>query len=157
VGRVGRPHGVRGDVTVLVAADNLEVFRPGAFLQAGERILEVVSARPFRDQGLVVAFAGVTDRDAAEALRGKILTVSADDRRQLDDGEFWPDQLRGLEAVDPGGKLLGTVADVLIGQAQDRLVVRTSGGTLVEVPFVDEIVSDPKEGRIVIDAPEGLF
>jgi 16S rRNA processing protein RimM len=157
VGRIGRPQGVGGEVTVLVEADNTEQFYSGALMRAGEFALEIVSARPYRDQGLIVAFVGVSDRDAAEALRGKVLTVAIAQRRQLEDGEFWPDQLKGLEAVDTSGKPLGIVIDVAFGPGQDRLVVSTPDGTLVEVPFVDELVSDPREGRIVIDAPEGMF
>jgi len=148
---------VRGEVTVLVETDYTDRFHSGALLQAGADALEVVSARPLRDRGLIVAFAGISDRDGAEALRGRVLTISAGDRRRLEDGEFWPDQLRGLDAVDPGGKLLGTVTDVVAGPAQDRLVVTTSDGAKVEVPFVDDIVSDPQDGRVVIDAPEGMF
>jgi len=144
-------------VTVFVETDNAGRFAEGVVLRADDLDLEVISARLYRDRGLIVEFAGVTDRDAAEALRGRVLTITAEERRQLEDGEFWPDQLSGLEVVDPHGKMLGIVADVVVGQAQDRLVVRIPDGTLVEVPFVEGIVGDPEGGRIVIDAPEGMF
>ena len=157
MGRVGRPHGVRGEVTVLRESDDPGDFDSGAILRAGERDLEVCSARPYRDRGLIVAFAGVTDRNAAEALRGVVLTVDAADRRSLEEGEFWSSSLVGLEAVTPAGAPLGTVTEVLVGGLQDRLVVSTPSGEEVLVPFVGEIVGDPEDGRIVIDAPEGLF
>jgi 16S rRNA processing protein RimM len=63
----------------------------------------------------------------------------------------------GLEAVTPAGVVLGRVAEVITGGFQDRLVVITAPGDEVLVPFVEEIVGDPQAGRIVIDAPEGLF
>lgn len=157
MGRVGRPHGVRGEVTVLLESDDPGDFDSGAILRAGERDLEVCSARPYRDRGLIVAFAGVTDRNAAEALRGVVLTADAADRRSLEEGEFWSSSLVGLEAVTPAGASLGTVTEVLVGGLQDRLVVSTPSGEEVLVPFVGEIVGDPEDGRIVIDAPEGLF
>jgi len=157
VGRVGRPHGVRGEVTVLLESDDPGDFDSGAILRAGERDLEVRSARPYRDRGLIVAFAGVTDRNAAEALRGVVLTGDAADRRSLEEGEFWSSSLVGLEAVTPAGASLGTVTEVLVGGLQDRLVVSTPSGEEVLVPFVGEIVGDPEDGCIVIDAPEGLF
>lgn len=157
VGRVGRPHGVRGEVTVLPESDDPGDFRPGSALRAGDRDLEVRSCRPYRDRGLVVGFGGISDRNAAEELRGLVVTRDAAERRSLDEGEFWSSSLVGLEAVTPAGVVLGRVAEVITGGFQDRLVVITAPGDEVLVPFVEEIVGDPQAGRIVIDAPEGLF
>ena len=111
---------------------------------------------PYRDRGLVVGFEGIATRPDAEALRGVSLTIERAERRDLEPGEFWPDDLIGLTAVDPSGGTLGTVADVEIA-GQDRLVVTTPDGRAVLVPFVSDLVADPEEGRIVIDAPPGLF
>ena len=132
-------------------------FGSGTVLRAGERDLEVRSARPYRDRGLIVAFAGITDRNAAETLRGLVLTRDGAERRALDEGEYWSSDLVGLEAVSPAGVVLGRVVEVVSGGFQDRLVVVTPSGEEVQVPFVEEIVGDPEGGRIVIDAPEGLF
>jgi 16S rRNA processing protein RimM len=148
---------VRGEVTVLRAVDDPGDFRRGALLRWGDRDLEVQDARPYRDRGLIVAFSGIIDRNAAESLRGAVLTIDAAARRGLQAGEFWSSSLVGLEAVTPAGTTLGRIAEVLVGGFQDRLVVTTPSGDEVQVPFVDEIVGDPEEGRIVIDAPEGLF
>jgi 16S rRNA processing protein RimM len=157
VGRVGRPHGVRGEVTVLPESDDPDDFRRGSFLHAGDRDLEVRTSRRYRRRGLIVGFAGIDDRNAAERLRGLVLARDAAERRSLDEGEFWASSLVGLEAVTPAGVLLGRVAEVVAGGFQDRLVVVTPSGEAVQVPFVDEIVGDPEHGRIVIDAPAGLF
>jgi 16S rRNA processing protein RimM len=157
VGRVGRPHGVRGEVTVLPESDDPGDFRRGSLMRAGDLEVEVSSARPYRDRGLIVAFAGITDRNAAEGLRGLALTRGAAARRALEEGEFWSSSLVGLEAVSPSGLVLGRVVEVVSGGLQDRLVVETRSGEQVQVPFVDEMVGDPGDGRIVVDAPEGLF
>jgi len=157
VGRVGRPHGVRGEVTVLPSGDDPGDFARGRSLRAGDRELEVLSARPYRDRGLLVAFVGVTDRNAAEELRGAVLTREAGRRRSLVEGEFWSSSLIDLQAVTPDGTVLGRVSGVLVGEFQDRLVVTTPSGAEVQVPFVEGMVGDPAEGRIVIDSPEGLF
>lgn len=132
-------------------------FAPGVALRAGDYDLEVQRARPYRDRGLIVAFAGIDDRDSAETLRGLLLTRPAAGRRASGEGEFRASALVGLEAVAPGGMVLGRVVDVVTGGLQDRLVVVTSRGDEVQVPFVEQMVSDPAGGRIVIDAPEGLF
>lgn len=154
---MGRPHGVRGEVTVLPSGGDPGDFARGSFLRAGERDLEVLAARPYRDRGLIVAFGGITDRNAAEGLRGAVLTRSAEDRRPLERGEFWTSSLVGLAAVTPGGAAIGRVTDVLVGGLQDRLVITTPDGVEVQVPFVEGLVGDPVGGSIVVDPPGGLF
>ncbi len=129
----------------------------GRFVTRLERELIISSVKPYRDKGLLIRFEGVSSREAAESLRGQLLTVDREERRDLGAGEFWPEQLEGLAAVTPAGELLGTVERVEFGPGQDRLVVATPDGEEVLVPFVSEVVGDPEDGRIVIDAPEGLF
>lgn len=149
---------MRGEVTVVPDTDDPDRFVRGAVLTTDDgREVTIRSVKPYRDRGLIVAFEGVVDRPAAERLRGAMLTVTVADRRALGDGEYWPDQLVGLEARSPTGELLGTVTGVDFGTAQDRLVVSTTDGVEVLVPFVDQIVGDPVAGAVVIDAPTGLF
>ena len=158
VGRIGRPHGIAGEVTVVPDTDDPGRFAPGSELATPDgTALRVRSARPYRDRGLIVAFEGVADRDAAESLPGTTLLGDAADRRSLGPGEWWPEDLIGLEAVDGSGMPLGTVAGVVVGDVQDRIVVATPGGERVEVPFVDELVDDPAGGVVVIRPPAGLF
>ncbi len=158
VGRIGRPHGVRGAVTVLVTADDRSPFVPGTTMTADDgRRLVVASASPYRDRGMLVVFEGVTDRAGAEALRGLVVAIPASARRDLDDGEFWPDDLVGLTAVSPAGDELGVVTGVDLGPGQDRIVVTTPGGIEVLVPFVADLVGDPDDGRIEVRDPGGLF
>ena len=142
---------------MLPDTDDPRRFDTGALLRAGDRDLVVRASRPYRDKGLIVAFEGVRDRIQAETLRGSLLTAAAEDRRDLDPGEFWPEDLVGLEAVDPEGNALGVVSGLVLTGSQDRLVVTTPAGTEVEVPFVNDLVGDPEDGRLLIDAPEGLF
>jgi len=148
---------VQGEVTVLPAGDDPGDYGRGTILRAGERDLEVRSARPYRDRGLIVAFTGIRDRSEAETLRGALLTRSAAERRAPAEGEFWSSSLIGLAAVTPAGASLGLVTGVVVSAFQDRLVVTTDGGQEVEVPFVEGMVADPAGGRIVMDPPEGLF
>jgi len=122
------------------------------------RVLSVEAVRPHKG-GLLVSFAGVTDRNEAEAMRGITFSIPRSQRRRLDDDEFWEAELVGLEVVDAGGAVLGKVISVVPGQAQDRLVIETAAGDRVEVPFVDAIVHEVliADGRVVLDPPEGLF
>lgn len=141
--------------------DNPQRFDRGSrFLTDEEppRHLEIVGTRSHND-GLIVAFADIGDRNAAEALQGVTLTIGRDARRALGEGEYWPDDLEGLTVIDPDGRHLGKITGVVLGDAQDRIVVTTDAGVDVEVPFVDEIVGEihPSGGHIVVDAPDGLF
>ncbi|MDQ5854916.1 MAG: ribosome maturation factor RimM [Actinomycetota bacterium] len=160
VGRIGRPHGVRGEVTVQVRTDSPEQrFTVGAQLGVGAgRTLTVDAVRPHAGN-LLVRFAGVTDRAAAAELRGVLLTVDTVELPALDDpDEFYDHQLEGLAAVGSDGAQLGTVREVVHTPASDLLVVETDRGEAL-VPFVRAIVPevDLSAGRVVLDPPAGLL
>jgi 16S rRNA processing protein RimM len=162
VGRVGRPHGVRGVVTVEVRTDSPELrFAPGAVLGTEPSRpggLVVAGARRHRGR-LLLTFGGVGDRTAAEELRGLLLTVEVvPDERPQDPEEYYDHQLVGL-LVRTATAEVGLVTEVLHLPAQDVLVVRTPAGCDVLVPFVAEIVPevDLAAGRIRIDPPAGLL
>lgn len=135
-------------------------FVPGAAFETDEdpaRHVTVARVGP-HNEGLIVLFAEVPGRDAAERLRGATITISRSERRALGSGEYWEDDLVGRHVVDPEGARLGSVVRVVFSPAQDRLVVSTDSGD-VEVPFVDAIVTDVPDdgGPVVVDAPSGLF
>ena len=163
VARIGRPHGVRGEVTVELRTDSPELrFFPGSVLRtdpAAAGPLTVATAR-FHQETLLVAFEGVTGREGVEALRGTLLLVDVADGAEPEEEDAWyPHQLRGLPAATPSGVPLGTVRDLLTGLAQDLLVVRGTDGEDVLVPFVAALVPlvDVAGGRVVVDPPLGLF
>lgn len=160
VGRIGRPHGVRGRVTVVAA--HPARFQPGARFVTDEpepRPLVVRTVGRHAKGALILGFEGITDRDAAEELRGANLTIPQSARRQLEEEEFWPEELEGLEVRSPGGRQLGWVTGVVFGEAQDRLALELLEGRNVEVPFVDELVKEVRieEGFLVIEPIEGLL
>ena len=146
VGRIAKAHGVRGEVTVVLTTERLERLAPGAVLHTRRGPLEVVSARPHQGSHLV-AFAGVPDRTAAEALRGLVLRAEALD----DPDELWVHELVGRLLVEVDGTGRGTVTALEVNPASDLLVLDT--GALVPLRFVVETTAD----RVVVDVPEGLF
>jgi 16S rRNA processing protein RimM len=139
-----------------VLAEDLGYFDSGAVLNAGDRPLVVSHARRHKNT-LLVGFEGIETRNAAEELRGVELTVGPEERRELDQGSYWPDDLVGL-TVFVEDEQVGEVVGVIPGDAQDRLAIHTSGGATFEIPFVDELVPEvlPDEGKIVIAPIEGL-
>ena len=163
VGQIGRAHGIRGDVMVLVRTDEPDTrFVPGTALatEPPERGPLTVAATRWHSGRLIVTFEGVRDRTAAEDLRGTLLVLDSDQIPAPDDpDEFYDHQLIGLSVVTAAGAAVGHVADVL-HHGQDLLVVRRDGPTAdVLVPFVSAIVTDVDvpAGRLVIDPPPGLL
>ena len=162
VGRVGRAHGVRGDVFVEPWTDAPEQrFADGAVVYAGEqqrRPLTVAGTRSYSGK-LVVHFAGLDDRSAVEAIRGSVLVVPAADRPPLaDEDEFYDSDLLGLAVSTVDGTPLGPVTDVLHSPAGSLLAIDWAGRELL-VPFRREVVPTVDLARkvAVIDPPEGLL
>lgn len=162
VGRIRRPHGVRGDVAVEVHTDDpRERFTVGASLAtdpAAHGPLTLTAARWHRGQ-LLATFAEIPDRTAAEQLRGTWLTIdSADIAPTGDPDEFHDAELIGLAVVTAGGERVGVVTDVR-HHGQDLLVVETPEVPELLIPFVAAIVPevDVAAGRLVIDPPPGLL
>ncbi|HUA30826.1 MAG TPA: ribosome maturation factor RimM [Streptosporangiaceae bacterium] len=166
LGRVGRPHGIRGELTVQVHTDDPDLrFAAGSVLAtepAARGPLTVTSSR-WHSGRLLITFDGYDGRDSAEDLRGTLLVMdSAELGPPEDPDEFHDYQLIGLEVRTVGGDRVGVVTDVL-HQGQDLLVVQqqSSGPTSdpVLVPFVAAIVPevDVAAGRLVIDPPPGLL
>lgn len=148
VGRIGKAHGLRGDVLVSLSTDRPERVAPGSVLRTGDVDLLVVRSTPHQDRW-IVHFEGIDGRDAAEALRGRALQAEA-----LDEPETrWVHTVVGAEVVTVDGRACGQVAAVLANPAHDLLVL--DDDTLVPVVFIVEEAST--DDRLVIDPPEGLL
>lgn len=170
VARIGKAHGLRGEVTVETRTDDPERrFRPGVTFgtvaRTGSgvpRSLTLATARLHRMIWLL-SFDGIPDRTGAEGLRDTLLTVSAADAAtgegadDADDEGWYEEDLVGLEVVTADGDLVGTVTGLELGP-QDRLVVAVEGG-VVRIPFVEEIVPEIDEDtrRVVVAPPAGLL
>jgi 16S rRNA processing protein RimM len=163
IGRIGKAHGIRGEVTVEVRTDDPEGRFAADAVLATDRperpTLVIEKSRPHHGRMLVL-FQGVPDRNAAELLRGTLLSVDASDDPDLDDpDEFYDHQLVGLAVVTVDGVALGEVADVVHLPASVLLSVKRPEGRELLVPFVASIVPDVDVpgGRVVVDLPPGLL
>lgn len=147
VGRVAKPHGLHGEVVVELSTNRTERLDPGSVLaRAGGGQLEVERSSPHLGRW-IVAFTGVIDRAAAEALRGEVLLAEPID----DADELWVHELIGAAVVDSEGRDVGRVEAVEANPASDLLVLE--GGALVPLRFV----VDRAPGRLTVDAPPGLL
>jgi len=167
VGRVRRPHGVRGEVLIELLTDE-----PDAVYASGRRVfggdvdgpdgdestpLTVIETRPFKD-GLLVRFREIADRTEAELWNGRLLLVPESELSPLEEGEIYQHELKGMSVELASGELIGTITDVFEVPQGLLLDVARARGTVL-VPFSDEIiVGIDRERRVVrIDPPAGLL
>jgi len=158
IGSVLRPHGIKGDVLVVLVTNHSEHLAAGSKLQVGDQALEVMVSKPapgahrgragfdVRSRWLV-RFRGIEDRDGADQLRGAVLR--AEPIRQ--DGELLVHELIGLQVRDQTGTLLGKVVAVEANPASDLLVLDNEA--LVPVCFLRDASGD----SLAVDVPEGLI
>ena len=169
VGRIGRPHGVKGAATIEVRTDEPDKrFAAGARLLTDSGLDLTVASATWHSGRLLVTFEGFEDRSAVEQLRNVLVSVDRPaDERPEDPEEFYDSDLEGCEVVvnggdsdgDPGGGVIGVVREVSHLSGQDLLVVVTPDEREVLVPFVSAFVPqiDVSAKRIVITPPEGLL
>jgi 16S rRNA processing protein RimM len=161
VGRIGRAHGIKGDVAVEVRTDEPERrFAPGSTLVAGDRTVVVAAARNHSGR-LLLRLEGVADRTAAEALHGRLLEVDVDpaDVPEEDDA-FYDHQLVDLRVRTHDGADVGVVTEVLHLPEQDLLSVDLDDGARgVLVPFVVALVPevDLEAGHVTLADVPGLL
>ncbi|MEZ0090717.1 ribosome maturation factor RimM [Streptacidiphilus sp. EB129] len=163
VARIGRAHGIKGQVSVEVRTDEPELrLAPGAVLAtdpASAGPLTIAEGR-FHSGRLLLRFEGVGDRTGAEALRGTMLIAEVDPEETPEDPEeFYDHQLIGLAVVLADGSPVGELTGIAHLPSQDLLTVTRPDGGEVLVPFVTEIVPevDLKLQRVVLTPPPGLI
>ena len=173
VGRVRRPHGVRGELVVESLTDEPDaILAPGRRVFQGThegglfvdprtkepRALTVTGLRPFKD-GFLVTFDIVPDRTEAEKWNGRHLMVPVEELSEPDDGEVFAHELVGMQLVDAdSGTAIGEVVEFYDLPQGLLLEFRTATG-LISVPFVDEFVDEvDREGRTIrVRLPDGLL
>lgn len=163
VGRIVKPHGIKGELVVEVYSDAPERFARGSTVDAGDpdgHTLEPLTIAKTRDDRgkLLVTFRGVSDRTAAERLHGALLSIPAAEVAPLAEGEFYDWQLQGLAVEDEEGLALGTLVRVDRGPGPDLWIVETDAGEVM-VPAVEEFIRavDLDAGKVVIHTIPGLF
>lgn len=163
VARIGRAHGIKGEVTVEVRTDEPELrLGPGAVLATEPSSVGplTITAGRVHSGRLLLRFEGVADRTAAEALRNTLLIAEVDPEEVPEDPEeFYDHQLMDLDVVTRDGTVVGRISEISHLPYQDLLVVQRPDGSEVLIPFVSEIVPeiDLEEQRAVIDPPPGLL
>jgi 16S rRNA processing protein RimM len=147
VGRITKPHGLRGEVIVHLVTDRVERVAPGSVLSSARGEMRVETSKPHQ-RDWIVAFEGILDRNAAEGLRALVLSAPP---LEGEDDALWVHELVGCVVVTPDGVEHGRVASVEANPASDLLVLED--GRLVPLNFL----TDRSPGRLVVDVPAGLL
>lgn len=161
VARIGKPHGIRGEVTVQVLTD-----APGdRFVPGTQFVVEPASAGPLTVESarwnkdiLLLAFEEVETRNEAEALRGAKLYVETEELDEDDDEGWYEHELVGLD-VRVGDQVVGKVSGLHTMPVQDLLVVTDRDGKEILIPFVEQIVPEVNvaDKYVLVTPPAGLF
>jgi len=146
---VAGAHGVGGEVRLKVFAESIESLKRHKRFEAAGRALTLKSVKPGKPDA-IARFAEVASREAAEALRGTLLTVARAELPPLADGEYYHADLIGLPVVTSEGVSVGTVAAVENYGAGDILEIEKSDGKRFMLPFRPEAVPEVGE-RLVVD------
>lgn len=159
VGRVARPHGVRGSLVVEPSSQVIESLRPGSvvFLGEHEQAFVIENIRPHRNR-LLITLEGITDRTDAERYRDLDVKLSFADSDPLDEHEYYYWQILGLRAVTEQDEELGEVVNIIETGANDVYVVRSSVGKELLLPAIGDVIIavDIENQRLVVRLLPGL-
>ena len=164
VGHIIGVHGLRGEVKVELYTDFPQRFAPGVVVLVGEELAEetIEQVREHKTH-LLVKFAGIDGRSAAEGMRNLWLFVDEADAAQLEEGVYWIHDIIGLDVFTEQGELVGRITDVLETGSNDVYVVAAAGdfnrGRDVLLPALDDVIRtvDLEQGRMIVHLPDGLL
>ena len=163
IGKVAKPHGIRGEVKVYTFSelpDNLQLYKSLVLQKPGESETRKYSLVKSRPQGklAIVQLQGVDTRDEAEALQGSEIWLDKSEIPGLEPGEYYWHQFVGLQAVTDTGTALGKISGLFTTKAHDVMVIAGAEREYM-IPVKDEIIKqvDTKAGKVIIAPPAGLL
>jgi 16S rRNA processing protein RimM len=161
IGKVGKPHGLRGDVKIICYSgqpDNILDYKELVLVKNDGALsspLDITKAR-VQGKGAVVSLNGVESREQAEEIQGSGVLIAIDDLPAVEGDEFYWHQFIGKKLVDMAGNRIGSVSSLFSNGAQDILVVTADNGEIL-IPMTKEIIVEESEDSLTIDAPPGLL
>lgn len=160
VGKLRRPHGLRGEIMMSISTDFPERIKKGSILYL-EPKFEPVTITNIRshNKGMLISVEGYADRNSVEGIRGKGLFVRVDDRPVLPEGEYYQHELIGLLVVTDDGNELGVITEIIETGANNVYIVRSPDGKDILLPAIDDVIIeiDLDKKRIMVHLIEGLI
>ena len=159
VGRIVRPHGIRGELIVEPYSETIRSLEAGSvvFIKSPENPYTILALRNHRNR-LILRIEGCEDREAAERFRGAELQIPTPDAEPLPEGVYYRWQILGLTVKEDTGRLLGTVAEILETGANDVYIVRGDDTRELLLPAIKDVILevDLERGQILVQLPDGL-
>ena len=158
VGVVTGVHGLGGEVSVQNRSDNPDRWAPGSTVLREDGAALTIGSSRRHGRRMLVRFDGITDRTAAERLRGAVLVIPESWLPELPEGEWWAHQVEGCEVRTASGRVLGVIREVVPNPANDLWVAVDADGRETLVPVLADLLIDVDvEARtIVVDDVPGL-
>jgi 16S rRNA processing protein RimM len=160
IGRLGRTHGVKGEIFMTVLTDFPERIVPGlkVFIGPDYNPATIKSCR-WINQGVLIAFEGYSNPEKATAFRNQFIQILASDRPPLPEGEYYYHQLLGLAVITEDGQMLGSIIEILETVANDVYVVQTEDKKEILLPAIDQVVLgiDLEKQTIMVRLLPGLI
>lgn len=166
VGIVGKPHGIKGEVNVMLLTDYPDSITTGSVLYTDAECSLPVTIEGIyfkRSKGrhtAVIKFEGISSRDQALGIRGSQVFRKSSDSPELEEGTYWIDDLEGCTVYAEDGSRKGVVEKVEVLPANENLAVKTGDGdTIIYIPLVDEYISSieiDKKKIVIKKMPEYL-
>ena len=158
IGKIVNVVGLKGEVSVYNYSDSPSIYETTPAVYIGSDLMETESVRTKKNM-VILKLAGVSDRNAAEALRGREVFITEEDLPELPEGRYYVRDIIGMKVVEDGGDVLGHVTDVIQNTAQDIFEVERPGGKKVLIPNVDQFILDIDAEKRVISVRliEGLL
>jgi 16S rRNA processing protein RimM len=141
VGKLGKPHGIRGEIVMDIMTDFPERLEPGISVWVGPQYREVriTNKRP-HSRGMLLSFEGYQQREKVAELRSQLVYVRTADRPQLEDGEIYHHQMLGLQVIDDEQGTLGTIVRIHQTGANDVYVVQAESGPELLIPAIESVI-----------------
>lgn len=141
IGKLHRPHGVKGEIVMEIITDFPERLRPGVVVYLGEQRqpLTITRKRPHQ-QALLLSFQGYDTPESVGELRNELLYVRTEDRPPLAEGEYYHHQMLGLRVISDEGEFLGILTQILDNPANDIYVVQPESGDEILLPAIEDVI-----------------
>ena len=158
IGKIVNTVGLKGEVKVYNYSDRSEIYENTSHIYVENDLTAVESVRLQKNM-VILKLEGISDRDRAEALRGRELYVTEEDLPELPQGQYYVRDIIGMAVREENGTFLGEVTDVIQNTAQDIFEVQKQGGKKVLIPKVDEFVLniDIEKKEILVRLIDGLM
>lgn len=157
VGKIVNAVGLKGEVKIYNYSDSSEIYEITPEMYIGDKLMEIENVRLQKNM-VILKIAGIDDRNAAEAAKGRDVFITEDDLPELEEGEFYVRDLIGMTVIEEGN-VLGKVKDVIQNTAQDVFEIERENGKQLLIPRVDEFVLDIDldTREIKVSLPDGLL